>query len=125
MLNTIRRAGRQLELFTEQRPDDEPDMRRWVRRTGNDKWDQRGIMVDGFHEDDTPPSSWPVLGRCFNDRPHPSTRCAEPRAASGWRSPSTQSARRPMTSTDRVGARTDLPVRPTRTALFLRVREEG
>jgi hypothetical protein len=31
---------------------DEPHLRRWVRRTGNDtdKWDQKGILVDGFHE---------------------------------------------------------------------------
>jgi hypothetical protein len=50
---------------------DEPRMRRWVRRTGTGMWDQRGVMVDGFHEDDTPPSSWPELGRCFIDRPHP------------------------------------------------------
>jgi hypothetical protein len=47
---------------------DEPHMRRWVRRTDTDKWDQKGIMVDGFHEHDTPPSSWPDLGRCFIDR---------------------------------------------------------
>jgi hypothetical protein len=47
-------------------------MRRWVRRTGtdNDKWDQKGIMVDGYHEHDTPPSTWPELGRCFIDRLH-------------------------------------------------------
>lgn len=50
---------------------DEPRMRRWVRRTGTDMWDQRGVMVDGFHEDDTPPSSWPELGRCFVKRLHP------------------------------------------------------
>jgi hypothetical protein len=52
---------------------DEPHMRRWVRRTGedNDKWDQKGVMVDGFHEHDTPPSTWPALGRCFNNRLHP------------------------------------------------------
>jgi hypothetical protein len=51
---------------------DEPHMRRWVRRTGtdNDKWDQKGIMVDGYHEHDTPPSTWPELGRCFIDRLH-------------------------------------------------------
>jgi hypothetical protein len=50
---------------------DEPRMRRWVRRVGTDMWDQKGVMVDGFHEDDTPPSSWSELGRCFIDRPHP------------------------------------------------------
>jgi hypothetical protein len=50
---------------------DEPRMRRWVRRTGTDKWDQKGIMVDGFHEHDTPPSNWPDLSRCFINRPHP------------------------------------------------------
>jgi hypothetical protein len=51
---------------------DEPHMRRWVRRTGDDtdKWDQKESLVDGYHEDDTPPSSWPELGRCFIDRPH-------------------------------------------------------
>jgi hypothetical protein len=52
---------------------DEPDMRRWVRRTGtdNDNWDQKGTLVDGFHEKDTPPSKWPELGPCFIGRSHP------------------------------------------------------
>jgi hypothetical protein len=61
--------------------DDEPHMCRWVRRPGTNKWDQKGIMVDGFHEDDTPPSSWPELGRCFYDRLHPV--CAVRRTPNG------------------------------------------
>jgi hypothetical protein len=50
---------------------DEPHLRRWVRRPSTNMWDQKGIMVDGFHEHDTPPSSWPELGPCFINRPHP------------------------------------------------------
>jgi hypothetical protein len=55
----------------------------------------------------------------------PSTWYAEPQAASGGDHRKHCQHTDRMTSSEQTGARTDLPTRPTRTALFSRARKEG